>query len=35
MDQNAPLTIKRAVGNLAILASFWEIDIDGEIYQFN
>tara|TARA_B110000908_G_C9868799_1_gene277374 strand:- start:282 stop:461 length:180 start_codon:yes stop_codon:yes gene_type:complete len=26
MDQNGQITIKGAVGNLAIVASFWDID---------
>lgn len=31
MDQNGQITIKGAVGNLAIVASFWEIEIEIEI----
>jgi hypothetical protein len=32
MDQNGQITIKGAIGNLAIIASFWEIDIDSNRY---
>jgi|TARA_B110000902_G_scaffold225619_1_gene263743 hypothetical protein len=32
MDQSGQLTIKGAVGNLAIIASFWKVDIDANIY---
>jgi|TARA_B110000503_G_C7121308_1_gene402651 hypothetical protein len=32
MDQNGQITIKGAVGNLAIVASFWEIEIDSNRY---
>ena len=32
MDQNGQITIKGAVGNLAIVASFWEIEIGSNRY---